>query len=201
MIPPFRCCETITCEWQDQLSHWQAEVIAVPIDCGHHHWYREFDAKLRRLHPDLRFGFDRKRGFYVVFKETKQVERLKAGDGLNLSYLHHFIDIVIECKQMRLYDYKGGLRHVIEPRMPGEWVFHELASSHAERFAPDGNWGMKQAEQIANKSEAATQKQASTDMEDLMLDHFSLAGRGDPAHARPTICVPDKTWEKAEAAT
>lgn len=195
---------TVASEYQDMLGKWRYEAIeAVNHDCvcSERHWYQTFDEKLRRLHPDLHLGWDRRRGRFVVYRFTHEPIRLKPAlwPGAHLSYLNRFIDIVLECKQLVLEDFEGGVRPRMESRLPGEWVFHELSTSSASRFdaSRPGDWGNEQIAKHADEAEAGQQKFMRDEVDAIMNDAMSIADKGNPQFVRTAVRVPEKAYATA----
>lgn len=181
----------VTNQYDDFLGRKRFEAIeTVNHSCPHSepHWYQCFDETLRRLHPELQLGFDRVRRRFVIFRFSPAPLRVERG----LSQLYRFIDIVLECKAMELYEEMGARRYKIVGRPPAGWVFHELAGSHSSRFEPGGNWGADTATKMALAAEADREKRIADLADAAVSDAMSIADQGNPSRVRTAVLFPSK---------
>ena len=190
--------ETVSSKFVDMLGKDQYDAIeVVNQSCVHQerHWYQDYDLRVRSFHPDLRFGWDRVNRRFLVYKLSPGPMTISSKyEEFNLTYLHHFIDPIVECKTMIVEDWQGGARSRIERVPPGEWIFRELARSPQNRFDPDGNYGMEQAQQIAEQGERESQKELRDKCEDIVSDAMTLADKGNPQFVRTAVRVPEKAY-------
>jgi hypothetical protein len=186
-------------EYQDMLGRWRYEAIeGVEPDCSHadRHWYQDFEERLARLHPGLHLGWDLRKRRFTIFKFSPEVERLKARNGHPpIGYVHNFLDIVLDCKELVLEPFEGGIKPRMVSRHPGDWVFHELNKSAPARFDPHGAWGSEQVTKFGEDAEAEVAAGVKEAAADYVADSMTLADKGNPAFVRTAVRVPKKSFE------
>lgn len=202
MLSPFCCSETKGQEYKDESGRTRFEAVAMLKDCDHLSREKEFDAKLKRFHPELHLGFDMKKGRYVIYRWVRERTRLRGGPGYPNLAAHEPVLVIVHLLKWvtRTRNANGGTVYKSHFRDFGDWVFGHLEQFKPKQFELDGDWVFPTMRDIANKNEARAQAKFRGQVEDIVGDAMTLADRGNPEFIRTAVRVPEKHYEKAGSA-